>query len=27
VIVTLVILLLAAGVWPDALQLLHWGRP
>jgi multicomponent Na+:H+ antiporter subunit D len=26
-IVVLVVLLLVAGVWPDALQMLHWGRP
>jgi multicomponent Na+:H+ antiporter subunit A len=26
-IVALVVLLLAAGIWPDALQMLHWGRP
>jgi multicomponent Na+:H+ antiporter subunit A len=26
-IVALVVLLLAAGVWPDALQMLPWGRP
>jgi NADH:ubiquinone oxidoreductase subunit 5 (subunit L)/multisubunit Na+/H+ antiporter MnhA subunit len=27
VLVALVVLLLVAGVWPDALQMLHWGRP
>ena len=27
VIVVLVVLLLVAGVWPEALQILHWGRP
>jgi formate hydrogenlyase subunit 3/multisubunit Na+/H+ antiporter MnhD subunit len=27
VIVVLVVLLLAAGIWPDILQALHWGRP
>ncbi|MGD0830466.1 MAG: proton-conducting transporter membrane subunit [Terracidiphilus sp.] len=27
VIVALVVLILAAGIWPDALQLLLWGRP
>ena len=27
VVVGLVVLLLAAGVWPDALEMLHWGRP
>jgi formate hydrogenlyase subunit 3/multisubunit Na+/H+ antiporter MnhD subunit len=27
VIVVLVVLLLAAGIWPDVLQALHWGRP
>jgi formate hydrogenlyase subunit 3/multisubunit Na+/H+ antiporter MnhD subunit len=27
VIVVLVVLLLAAGIWPDTLQMLHWGRP
>jgi multicomponent Na+:H+ antiporter subunit A len=26
-IVALVVLLLASGIWPDALQMLHWGRP
>ena len=26
-IVLLVVLLLVAGAWPDALQMLHWGRP
>ncbi len=27
VIVVLVVLILVAGVWPDALQMLQWGRP
>jgi formate hydrogenlyase subunit 3/multisubunit Na+/H+ antiporter MnhD subunit len=26
-IVALVALLLVAGIWPDVLQMLHWGRP
>ena len=26
-IIALVAILLVAGVWPDALQFLHWGRP